>query len=211
MLNAPSRVRSLCGISRCEDQKGIEVIKTSVVIAWAFVWVASVSAQCRTVDVNKIELRGLRLEMPLDTVRRMFPYDGTQGAKLDEPPTYAGTRMGSIIIPDPEVNGIEVRFLDNRLFYVRVVYSYQVQFSSIEQFAAKVSRSLKLTRISWSRREFPGRASAMVMRCPTFELNAIIRPQRVGPELELYSPQARKTEAARYAALEEKRRSTFKP
>ena len=123
------------------------MIKTSVVIACAFVWVASVSAQCRTLDVTKIELRGLRLGMSLETVRTMFPPETNRGTTFDESPSYVGTKTGSIIIPDPEVNGIEVRFLDDRLFYIGVNYSYEVQFSSIEQFATTVSKSLKLTRI----------------------------------------------------------------
>jgi len=90
-------------------------------------------------------LRGLRVGMPKSQVRKEYP-----SMKITADPTISSGLVSGYQIDNPDyvtnITSILVAFRNEKVFSVLLTYTDEVNWSSAEEFADKISKSLNLPK-----------------------------------------------------------------
>lgn len=148
-------------------------------------------------------LRGFRLGMTAEQVKSRLPSAAVNKGSFGHTAlTVYHHQLKELGQDYTGVNYIELRFMDERVSSVAVEYDGNVRWRSPEEFAAKLSESLKLPS-AWRREQPDG--PFMTMKCDGFMLST--RPNFV----RLNDLTSEKTFARRHEEAEEEKRRNFRP
>jgi hypothetical protein len=169
------------------------------------------------------ELRGFRLGMSIDDVRKrlvgVMAYFTNVERPTDlgfmkvsfRPVVKAGRRNSGL----EDIVNVSIEFLDGRLTAVEMGYDSSIKWRGVDEFAARVSESLKLPTV-WRRGDsndsgssvYSGSSYQRNLYCDGFTLNAEVL---VRPKLRVFNQSTSLTIERRKAAKEERQRQAFKP
>lgn len=162
------------------------------------------------------DIRGIQLGMSYADARRMF--SDSLGFRLAQVANEVGeieVELGLLDWPTGStkfkgINKIHLKFIDVRIAGIGVGYDAETQWPSIDAFTSQISKTLTLPAPAWQKPNNADPTNARVMYCNGFRVIALIN--KGGPSfIGLVDIKAEQLVKERRAAIEEKKRHTFKP
>lgn len=106
---------------------------------------------CRLKMSDSPTLRGLRLEMPKEEVQKLYPLMVISA----DPVRSSGIALNHQISNaeyKEDIDRITIMFQNNKIFSILLTYTNLIRWDSMEEFADKVSSSLKLPKATSRKR-----------------------------------------------------------
>lgn len=178
---------------------------------------SSANSKCTLTREQSPEIRGIRLGMSAEQLRRLFPESNNQQTITDaianakKVESYGESRL--TLQPDPRtpnprfagVNFISVELLDERVTRFSVQY-VGPEWNNVQEFVAKLSEGLKLpTGFS------EGNDSYSNLKCDGFKIDAYVNRGSTQSSVYVVDTVSPQVVEDRREAAREKSRRTFKP
>jgi hypothetical protein len=161
----------------------LSIFVCSLLVGWALTTPANLVAQqrgksqtpkCNLTLEQAPELRGLKLGMSPEQFDDIYPGMKTNSigviasnvVGLEERHISQESEPGTSASRLQDVNNIDVRFIDGRLYWIHIYYDRSVTWNTVDEFALKVSESLNLPP-AWTRQ-----LSSRELICGSFSLLA---------------------------------------
>lgn len=168
--------------------------------------------KCELTAAQFPAIRGFRLGMDLETVRREI--------QLDDLYKFEPQKLGFIKYDLPVylnrdasdrfkgLRNVNLGFIDGALALLELDYNFETKWNSIDEFVEAVSKSLNLPA-QWNTFSSAGRSKERILSCRDMQIEASLA--RPSPFLRLYKSDLNVTLRERQEKVEAEKRKTFTP